>query len=76
MNKSERIELLEEAQMDINNAVEKIRQAMGDTPSWRRIESYLISTLEQCVSEENQWIGGANPSNIQSIIEDINNDEA
>lgn len=75
MTKQERTDLLEEAQMDINNAIEKIRQAMEGTSSWNRVKSYLVSQLEMAVSGENEWVG-QNPSNIQSIIEDISNDEA
>lgn len=75
LNKEERIELLQDAQMDINNAIEKIRQAMGDTSSWGRVKGYLVSQLELAIGSDNEWLG-KNPSNIQSIIEDIENDEA
>lgn len=74
MDNNERIQLLEEAQALIYEAIDAIKSAMRDHPSWSAVEGYLVSSLEQAASDENQWIGGKNPKNIQAIIEGLDDD--
>ena len=69
MHKLRRIDKLEEAQILINRAKHKIREAVKDTSSERYAESYIIAHLDN-------WANGQStmddtiPKMIETILEE------
>lgn len=74
MNNKERIDNLGEAQELIGQAIDLIAEAVRGTSLQGAAEAYLISVLQTAISENNEWLG-QNPSNIQSMIEELYPDE-
>ena len=70
MENYERMELLENAQDKINEAIELIREAVENTECEKSIEYYIIPHLSN-------WANGNNPydEHIPNIIKQINNEE-
>ena len=67
-NYSEALELLDEAAEAVEMAVELLRQVQAEVPALRaRMDAYLISTLEQALSDDNEWLGGSISANIASL---------
>lgn len=66
----ERVELLEDAQTKINEAIELIREAVYETSFENSSESYLIGHLDN-------WVNGNNPydEHIPKIIEELEKGE-
>ncbi len=79
MNTEERIQLLQDAQGLIYEAIEAIRTALHDTRELRGAESYVLAELAMCAGEEHQYIG-QQPYNLDELIrafsgENEDNDE-
>ncbi len=72
---TEALELLDEAAETIEMALDLLRQVQHEVPALRhRMDAYLISTLEQALSDDNEWLGGSNSANIASLrveVEDL-----
>jgi hypothetical protein len=71
MDKYDREQLLDEASNLICEAVQKIRDAIGDTKFSDECESYIIAHLEG-------WALGTNPydyTSIPKLIERLNNED-
>ena len=64
-----RIDDLEEAKELLCRAIELIRDAVDGSAVYQTADAYLIPTLEQAMSDDNQWVGGHNPGNIQNLID-------
>jgi len=52
MTKAERVELLEEARECINEAIDKIQEAMKRTVKAEKVKGYVIPSLKMCVSKD------------------------
>jgi len=73
MKTYERIEMLEEAQALIEDAIIKINQATRGTKLAARASAYLTSALATAIDEDSGWLG-QNPANIGSLIDDLKAD--
>ena len=72
-NYTDTLELLDEAADSIREAIEVLRQVQAEVPALRhRMDAYLISTLEQALSDDNEWLGGSNSANIASLRVEVN----
>ena len=66
LNKNERIEMLEDAQEKINEAIDLITEAVRDTDDEASAQAYIIAHLKN-------WANGENPydDHIPNLIESI-----
>jgi hypothetical protein len=67
----ERIEMLEEAQEKLREAVELLKAALEDTEYENYAKNYLIAQIETKIDAESEWITG--DENIQAYIEKLRN---
>jgi hypothetical protein len=70
MTKSDQIELLENAQMKINEAIELIEEAVSGTDNQMSVDAYLVAHLDN-------WANGGNPydQTIPVLIEEMEQEE-
>ena len=73
MNKSERIELLREAQDKLQEAHDLITEAVEGTESEGNVEAYLLDPLAIMISEEHGFL--SNDLNIDKVISYIEEEE-
>ena len=67
----EQIDLLTEAQDKLIGVVELVKMAIHGSEVEATATAYLIPSLEQDISDDNQWIGGRNPGNLQNLIDQL-----
>jgi len=67
----EQIDLLTEAQDKLIEVVELVKMAIHGSEVEATATAYLIPSLEQDISDDNQWIGGRNPGNLQNLIDQL-----
>ena len=70
MTNDKRIFLLEEAQTEINSAIEKINKAMTGTRNERSIKAYILAHLENWANGEHTY-----DDTIPKLIEDVRENE-
>lgn len=68
--KEERIELLEQAQEKLREAIDLIREAVADTNQESSAEAYIIGHLENWAEGNNQYDTTAIPYLIESLEEE------
>jgi len=67
MTNDERIEMLQDAQQLIDEAIEAIRGAIRGTEVEPGAEAYVLPTLQMCASAEHEYLG-SQPYNLDELI--------
>lgn len=62
------LELLDEAREHLITTIDLLKNIRGLVPNLApQMDAYLISTLEQALSSDNEWLGGSNSCNLAAL---------
>lgn len=65
-------DLIAETREHLEEAIDALRMLSHEVPEMQtRIEVYLIATLEQAVSDDNEWLGGSNSANLAALENEL-----
>jgi hypothetical protein len=77
LNKDEldrRVCLLEEAQESLNEAIDKIEEAVKGTNCENGVDAYVIPSIKMCINKQHGYLA-SQPYNCEEIIESLENEE-